>query len=213
MRKLFLAMMATGLLTAGSGSALANSLEQMQIEFLNDKTNIVRFNFSENANKPKILNSDDNEIHLLFPNLTSEMKEDFSNIQEAGIKNISIEEQDENIHVFINLVSKHNYDFSYKDNSMILELSKSSISYNEIEKEWKFNDELKINNVEFVRHNNEHSDIVISHNSNELNYEITEFDGGVEFSFDKSSLPSRLFQKKDVSEYSTPIGSYLLKPC
>jgi len=211
MKKLFLAMIAGGMLTIGSGSALANSLEQMQIEFLNDDTNIVKFNFSENADKPKILKSKENEILLQFSDLTNEMKESFFSIQESGIKNISIDEVDNNILVQINLVSKHSYAFSYLDNKMILELKKDSVSYADIENVWKFNSELKINDIDFVRHSNEHSDIVISHNEKDPQFDVIEFDGGVEFTFDEASIPSKLFQKKNVSEYSTPIDSYLTK--
>lgn len=211
MRKLFLAMVASGMLTVSSHSALANTLEQMQIEFLNDNTNIVKFDFSEETVKPQILDSKDNEIHLLFSGLTSEMKEDFFNIQESGIKNVSIEEDGNDLHVYINLTAKHKYDFNYTKETMIMELTQNSISYEEIESAWKYNNEFKINDVLFNRHSNEHADIIIKHNDTKADFDVVEFDGGVQFTFEESSIPTKLFEKKDVSEFSTPIQSYLTK--
>lgn len=211
MRKLFLAMVASGMLTVSSHSSLANTLEQMQIEFLNDNTNVVKFDFSEETVKPQVLDSKDNEIHLLFSGLTSEMKEDFFNIQESGIKNVSIEEDGNDLHVYINLTAKHKYDFNYTKETMIMELTQNSISYEEIESAWKYNNEFKISDVLFNRHSNEHADIIIKHNDTKADFDVVEFDGGVQFTFEESSIPTKLFEKKDVSEFSTPIQSYLTK--
>ena len=210
MKRRTLSILIASLLSINSLGSYANSINNMEFEFLSNNTDLIKIGFLDNFEKPRVIDSKSNEIHLVFNNLTSEMKKEFFNVQNSNIKNINIEEIGENTHVRINLIGKTESVFSYLNKKMIIELNKKSISHKDIEELWQYSNELKIKDAEFARHNKEHADIILSVGENDLKFDTINFENGVEFIFSDSSMLSKLFQKIDVSEYSTPVDSYLM---
>lgn len=210
MKKSFLAIA----LLSGLGitnSAFANSLSNMHVNFLSDNSNSVKFEFSDKVVKPVAIDSKNNVIHLKFEDLQSALKNDYFNINESGIRNIKFENTGKDLNVYISLDQLKRFNSYETNNSFTLDLENKSISNIEYDKLINAKQDILIDSVNFERDNDNQSEIVISHNSNNPIYDVVEFNGGIELTFDNASMPSKLFKNVDVSEYSTPIDSYLTR--
>ena len=194
-----------------SGFSMANDIEHLKLEYFNDGDKSLQFKFSENAKKPSILKSEINTIHLVFSDVSSELSTDDFDIYEEGIKDISTKMEGNDLHVLIRLVNKHDYSFSKTENFLTMTLENNGITYNDISEIITHENRFLIDDVSFSRENNEQSKIIISHNSEDLTYEAVEFEGGVELTFQNAEIPAKLFTNNDVSEFSTPINSFITR--
>lgn len=210
MKKRVLAVI-TGMLLAQQSIAYSESLDNMQLKFLDGK-NVLNFDFSSKFVKPDILKSDSELIHLRFPQVNNKLNSEYFNIDEGDIKNIKLEERAGNLHVYISLLEKQNLLFNYTNDITSLELQNNIISYENIDKiEDNIDYTSFIDDVKFERDNNSQSKISVSFNSDDLVYDSLAFENGVEFTFKNSSIPSRLFRNNDVHQFGTPILNYLTR--
>ena len=194
-----------------SGTVFANSLDNMHVNFLTNNSNAITFDFADGVIKPKSIESKDNVIHLKFEDIKNNLKNDYFNINESGLRNIKLVNTGDDLNVYISLDDLKKYHTYSTANSFTLDLENKTLTNSEYNKLLHVKNDILIDNVKFKKDNNNQSQIVISHNSNKPIYNVVEFNGGIELSFDKASMPSKLFKNVDVSEYNTSISNYTTK--
>lgn len=208
MNKKILSLM-MGVLFA-SQSLYANSLDNMQLKFVGDES-VLKLDFSDNIKKPEILTSEPNLIHLKFEGVDYKLQDEYYQINEDGIRNIKIEKKANNLHLYISLSESKVFDLNNFEKNAVLTFRNDLISYDDIDSIEKIKHETLIDDIKFKKEQDNQSKISISHNSDQIEYESLDFEGGVEISFKNIVLPSKLFRNNDLSNIDNPIKSYFTK--
>jgi len=208
MKKTTIAMIMCSLL---SGQVFANSLENMQVRFLKNNNSLLKFDFEDDSAYVEELNNDNGIVYLKIPKVKSNLSNDYFDIDEGGIKNVKVEERGNNLHIYVTAENHLKPFISKSKDTITLNFENNVASYEDLDKIVEVDNDIFIDDVEFERESDSQSKIVISHNSDNPIFDITEYDGGALVVFENASIPSRLFKNNEVSSFKTPISKYLTK--
>lgn len=208
MKKTTIAMIMCSLL---SGQAFANSLENMQVRFLKNNDSLLKFDFEDDSAYVEELNNDNGIVYLKIPKVKSNLSNGYFDIDEGGIKNVKVEERGNNLHIYVTTEDHLKPVVSKSKDVITLNFENNVASYQDLDKIIEVDNDIFIDDVKFERDSDSQSKIVISHNSDNPIFDITEYDGGALVIFENASIPSRLFKNNEVSSFKTPISKYLTK--
>tara|TARA_Y100001960_G_C14783905_1_gene889402 strand:- start:13287 stop:15290 length:2004 start_codon:yes stop_codon:yes gene_type:complete len=208
MKKTTIAIIMCSLL---SGQVFANSLENMQVRFLKNNDSLLKFDFEDDSAYVEELNNDNGIVYLKIPKVKSNLSNDYFDIDEGGIKNVKVEERGNNLHIYVTTEDHLKPVVSKGKDTITLNFENNVASYEDLDKIIEVDNDIFIDDVEFERESDSQSKIVISHNSDNPIFDITEYDGGALVVFENASIPSRLFKNNEVSSFKTPISKYLTK--
>lgn len=208
MKKTTIAMIMCSLL---SGQAFANSLENMQVRFLKNNDSLLKFDFEDDSAYVEELNNDNGIVYLKIPKVKSNLSNDYFDIDEGGIKNVKVEDRGNNLHIYVTTENHLKPVVSKSKDTITLNFENNVASYQDLDKIIEVDNDIFIDDVKFERESDSQSKIVISHNSDNPIFDITEYDGGALVIFENASIPSRLFKNNEVSSFKTPISKYLTK--
>lgn len=208
MKKTTIAMLMCSLL---SGQVFANSLENMQVRFLKNNDSLLKFDFEDDSAYVEELSSDNGIVYLKIPKVKSNLSNDYFDIDEGGIKNVKIEDRGNNLHIYVTVEDYLNPVISKNKDTVTLNFENNVASYQDLDKIIEVDNDIFIDDVKFERESDVQSKIVVSHNSDNPIFDITEYDGGALITFENASIPSRLFKNNEVSSFRTPISKYLTK--
>jgi type IV pilus assembly protein PilQ len=208
MKKTTIAMIMCSLL---SGQVFANSLENMQVRFLKNNDSLLKFDFEDDSAYVEELSNDNGIVYLKIPKVKSNLSNDYFDIDEGGIKNVKIEDRGNNLHIYVTAEDYLRPVASKKKDTITLNFENNVASYQDLDKIIEVDNDIFIDDVKFERESDVQSKIVVSHNSDNPIFDITEYDGGALIIFENASIPSRLFKNNEVSSFRTPISKYLTK--
>jgi type IV pilus assembly protein PilQ len=208
MKKTTIAMIMCSLL---SGQVFANSLENMQVRFLKNNDSLLKFDFEDDSAYVEELSNDNGIVYLKIPKVKSNLSNDYFDIDEGGIKNVKIEDRGNNLHIYVTAEDYLRPVVSKKKDTITLNFENNVASYQDLDKIIEVDNDIFIDDVKFERESDVQSKIVVSHNSDNPIFDITEYDGGALIIFENASIPSRLFKNNEVSSFRTPISKYLTK--
>lgn len=208
MKKTTIAMIMCSLL---SGQVFANSLENMQVRFLKNNDSLLKFDFEDDSAYVEELNNDNGIVYLKIPKVKSNLSNDYFDIDEGGIKNVKVEDRGNNLHIYVTTEDHLKPVVSKSKDIITLNFENNVASYQDLDKIIEVDNDIFIDDVKFERESDSQSKIVISHNSDNPIFDITEYDGGALVIFENASIPSRLFKNNEVSSFKTPISKYLTK--
>lgn len=208
MKKKIVATLIGGLL---SSYTYANSLEHMQVRFLKNNDSVLKLDFEGNPPVMEDFRLEKNVVYLKLPKVKSKLSNNYFDIQDENIKNVKVEDRGNNLHLYISTNNNKKPIVDVKDDIMTLTFNNDTISYSEIENIIEEKPDVFIDDISFIRENDNQSKIKVSHNGKNPVFNYVEHELGVTLVFDEASIPSRLFKHSDVSSFKTPIYSFLTK--